>query len=195
MSESEETASKQDDTSTPEEEVVDDITLEKEGEQPKDTIKRLREKLREVVAQKQEYLDGWQRAKADAVNQKKEFSKERDRIGLRAKESLVQDILPVLDSFSMAMANEEVWQQVDEQWRAGVEQIHGQLVSALKSHGVEEIAPEAGYEFDPQLHSSVDTETTDSEKEDSTIARVEKIGYKINDRIIRSADVVVYKQQ
>ena len=174
--------------------VVDDFVIEKEDEQPKDTIKRLRERLKEAVKDKQEYLDGWQRAKADAVNQKKSFSKEREAVSLRAKEALVQDILPVLDSFQMAMANKETWQQVDKEWRTGVEQIQSQLISALKSHGVEKIAPEEGDAFDPGLHSSVDTEKTEEADRVDTVAAVEKVGYRIEDRIIRSADVVVYKE-
>jgi molecular chaperone GrpE len=171
----------------------EDITFEEEDEQPKDTIKRLRDRLKECASQKQEYLDGWQRAKADMVNNRKEFSKERERISGRVTEEVISSILPVLDSFEMAFADSEVWNNVDDQWRSGVEHIHSQLATALKLHGVEAISPEEGNEFDPKLHTSVDTTEADNPDADDSIARCEKTGYRIDDRIIRSANVVVYK--
>lgn len=171
----------------------EDIVIEDEDEQPHDTIKRLRGQLKECVAQKQEYLDGWQRAKADMVNTKKEFADERGRMKARTIEEVVADILPVLDSFQMAFANEEEWNKVDTQWRSGVEHIHSQLLGILKSYGLEAITPEAGDAFDPQLHTSVDTVETDDADLDDTVATCEKTGYRIDDRIIRSANVVVNK--
>lgn len=177
-----------------ESELSSDFSLEKEDEQPKDTINRLRDKLKECTAKKQEYLSGWQRAKADLVNAKKEFDREREQIKRRGKESIISDILPALDSFSMAMSDTDVWESVDEEWRKGVEQIHNQLLSALEKNGVQTIKPEEGDSFDPQLHSSVDTKVSDGEHEDNTIARCEQTGYQLDDRIIRSAQVVVYQE-
>lgn len=173
----------------------DDFVIEKEDEQPKDTIKRLREKLKECTAKKQEYLDGWQRAKADIVNTKKEFSKKRERLRARATEAVISDILPTLDSFEMAFADQEAWNQVDEQWRAGVEHIHTQLMNALKGQGLKVIKPKAGDEFDPQLHTSVATEPVETGGQDDTVASCEKTGYRLDDRVIRSANVVVYRQK
>lgn len=174
-------------------ELSGDFSLEKEDEQPKDTINRLRDNLKECTAKKQEYLSGWQRAKADLVNAKKEFDRERDQIKERGKESVISDILPALDSFAMAMSNTDAWESVDEEWRKGVEQIHNQLLSALEKNGVETIEPEEGDDFDPQLHSSVDTKVSEGDYEDNTIARCEQTGYQLDDRIIRSAQVVVYQ--
>lgn len=169
----------------------EELTLEKEGEQPKDTIKRLREDLKECTAKKQEYLSGWQRAKADLVNAKKEFDRERDRIEQRTVERVVQDLLPALDSFRAAM-NEDGWSDVDKEWRTGVEAIYAQITSALESQDVAEIDPDPGDAFDPQLHASADAKPADDEHPDNTIAEVEKIGYRRDDRIIRSAQVVIY---
>jgi molecular chaperone GrpE len=171
-----------------------EFTLEREDEQPKDTIKRLRDKLKECTAKKQEYLSGWQRAKADLVNAKKEFDRERERIKQRGKESVITDLLPALDSFAMAMADTDSWEAVDEEWRTGVEQIHNQLLTALEKNDVVQIKPGQGDEFDPQLHSSVDTEPTSSAEKDNTIASCEQTGYRLDDRVIRSAQVVVYQQ-
>jgi molecular chaperone GrpE len=173
----------------------DDFVLEKEGEQPKDTIKRLRDKLKECTAKKQEYLSGWQRAKADLVNAKKEFDRERKRIKQRGKEAVIDDLLPALDSFAMAMADTDTWESVDEEWRVGVEQIHNQLMTALEKNDVKQIKPDAGDEFDPQLHTSVDTKPADDQHEANTIASLEQTGYRIDDRIIRSAQVIVYQRE
>lgn len=196
MGDSEDTTSQPDadelDFDDPEDD-FEDIVIEDEDEQPHDTIKRLRGQLKECVAQKQEYLDGWQRAKADVVNTKKEFAKERERMKSRAIEEVIADMLPVLDSFQMAFANEEKWNEIDPQWRSGVEHIHSQLLGVLKSYGLEAIKPEEGDAFDPQLHTSVDTVEADDTAMDDTVAACEKTGYRIDDRIIRSANVVVNK--
>jgi molecular chaperone GrpE len=173
----------------------DGIVIEDEDEQPKDTIKRLRDKLKECTAQKQEYLDGWQRAKADIVNNRKEFTKERERIQARTNEEVIASLLPVLDSFEMAFSDEKKWNDIDEQWRSGIEHIHSQLVNTIKSYGVESISPQQGDIFDPQRHTSVDTVSTEKDDQDNTVARCEKTGYRMNDRIIRSANVVVYKSK
>jgi len=169
----------------------DGFIIEKEDEQPKDTIKRLREKLKETTQKKQEYLDGWQRAKADLANAKKNFTDEKANAKERAVVNLVEDILPVLDSFQMAKADKASWEAVDKQWRDGLIQIANQLEQALKKHGVVEIAPEAGDQFDPKLHNSVDT-VVDEDEPDNTVAQLEARGFQLDDRIIRSADVVVY---
>jgi molecular chaperone GrpE len=173
---------------------VDDIVIEKEGEQPKDTIKRLRDKLKECTAKKQEYLTGWQRAKADLANAKKEFDREREKVKRRGKEELVSSLLSALDSFEMAIADES-WEAVDDSWRTGIEQIYEQITSALQANDIQRIEPETGERFDPQLHSSVDSRPADSDNADNTIAECEKIGYRIDERIIRSADVIVYTDQ
>lgn len=163
--------------------------------QSQGAVKRLRENLKECMSQKQEYLDGWQRAKADMINTKKEFAKERERQRARTIEEIVADILPVLDSFDMAFSDKEAWNKVEDGWRSGVENIYNQLKSILKIHGVEEILPKQGDDFDPQLHTSVDTEPAPDEEMVDTVSICEKVGYRLGERVIRSANVVVYKQE
>jgi molecular chaperone GrpE len=169
----------------------DEFTIEKEGEEPKDTIKRLREKLKETVAKKQEYLDGWQRAKANLVNNKKDVAEAKTEARKQAEIDVIEDILPVLDSFQMAQADTDVWESVDEQWKEGVKQIESQLEQVLETHGVEAIDPASGDAFDPQFHNSVDT-VAEKGKEEDTIAEVQKRGFKKGEQVIRSANVVVY---
>ncbi len=179
------------------EQKIEDITIEPEATEvsgfssPSD--KKLKDKLKKAIAEKQEYLDGWQRAKADLVNAKKEFEEQRKRIVSMANENMANEILPVLDSFDMAFSNKESWEAVDKNWRMGVEHIYNQLLGILRDHGVEEIKTD-GEMFDPMLHVSSEEVVGGEEKNMSgIIARTIQKGYKSKDGVIRPARVTVYK--
>lgn len=150
-------------------------------------LKKLREELASVKKERQEYLDGWQRCKADAVNARKEDAARMERIGVLTKEALVEDLLPALDAFDMAMQG-EAWQSVDSNWRSGVEYIRSHLLKALEHNGVSAFGKE-GDAFDHALHEAVQEE----EGESGVIIRVLRSGYKTAERIIRPAQVVVGK--
>jgi len=168
---------------------AEDIVFESE-EEGIDPVKRLREKLKECVKEKQEYLDGWQRARADFQNQKKETAAEKERFMKFATEDLVQRLLPVLDSFNMAFNNTEAWEKVDKNWRVGVEYIYAQFKSVLEENGVEPIDPK-GETFDPREHTSVEVIPTDKKEEDNIVTEVIQKGYRLRDRVIRTARVKV----
>src|ERR1043166_187336 len=85
-----------------------------------------------------EYLDGWQRAKADFINARKDDEKSRSERIKYATSGLLGDLIGVLDSFNLAMINKEVWEKVDKGWRTGVEYIYHQLVGVLKDNGMME---------------------------------------------------------
>ena len=153
--------------------------------------KKLREKLKKAVEEKQEYLAGWQRAKADLVNAKKDFAEERKKIVNRAHEDFVLDLLPVFDSFDMAFKNKEAWEAVDPSWRVGVEYIHNQLHTIMNENGVSRIEAE-GQKFDPRLHVSVEVKETDDESKDDIIERIVHNGYVKGEKILRPAQVIVY---
>src|SRR5206468_853289 len=112
----------------------DDIILEETDEEGNtgDAVKKLREKLKIAVAEKQQYLDGWQRAKADFVNYKKREAEERERFIKFGNESLLLDIIPTLDNFDLAFGNKEAWEKADKNWRAGIEYIYSELVKTLE---------------------------------------------------------------
>jgi len=157
-----------------------------------DPTKKLRDRLKVCVKEKQEYLDGWQRAKADFQNFKKEVDKDKARLSDMAKEELLSDILPVMDSFNLAFANKEAWEGVDKNWRNGVEYIYSQLKTALEQNKVEEINP-AGEDFNPLEHNSVEVIETKNEKEDNTVVEVVQMGYSLDGKIIRPARVKVFQ--
>lgn len=170
----------------------DDIVFEPEEESgfKGKSQKKLRKELKECEAEKKEYLDGWQRARADFSNLKKKLETETKKSRKNGQESVVTEILPVLDSFEMAF-NGEAWDKVDSKWRQGVEYIYSQLLSALENFDVKQINPE-GDVFDPEIHTSVESIETDEEKEDGYISEVVQKGYIMEGRIVRSPKVKVF---
>ncbi len=153
-------------------------------------IRKLKEELAAAKAERQEYLDGWQRCKADSINARKEMFASAEKLGVQAKEMLVEDLIPALDGFDMA-AGSAAWQNVDPQWRNGIEQIRGQLVDALARHGVERFGT-AGEPVDHAAHETVE-ERDEAEGESGTIVKVLRSGYRMKGRIIRPAQVIVKK--
>lgn len=150
-------------------------------------IQKLRVELKEAQAKRDEYLDGWQRAKADMINAKKEAADALARASGRGKEILVEELIPALDGFDMAMQG-EAWNTVDASWRSGIESIRAQIEGVLKAHGVEIFGRE-GETFDPSLHEPIKEEVGGTPH---TIARVFRSGYRTKDRILRPAHVSVY---
>lgn len=167
------------------EENKDDIVIEEELSGA-DQLKKIREKLKKCQTERQEYLDGWQRAKADYLNIKKNESDNREKAKLFANESLITEIISVLDSFGMAFSDQNSWEKVDKVWRSGVENIHLQLESILRKNGLEKIG-NRGEEFNPDIHEAVGGE----EGDDNKVIRVIRAGYKLNGVTIRPAEVII----
>ena len=153
-------------------------------------VKKLRAKLKETEAEKQEYLTGWQRAKADLINARKRDEEERKDFVKFANERLIDDITPVLQSFDMAMGNKEAWEKADKNWRSGVEYIHSQLIKALTENGLEEINP-INEKFDHARHEAASYEPVTDEKLDHVVVGVVNKGYSLNGRVIKPARVKV----
>jgi molecular chaperone GrpE len=152
-----------------------------------DKIKKLRSELEKCKEEKQEYLIGWQRCKADSINAKKEAVSTAERAGNRARDALIEDIIPALDSFDMAIASDS-WSNMDANWKTGMENVRSQLISALSNQGVNGYT-EIGDAFDPLLHEAV--QEIDGEGESGSVAKVLRRGYKAGDKIIRPARVAV----
>ncbi len=155
-----------------------------------DIIKKLREKLKKCVEEKQEYLDGWQRTKADFINNKKKEEQSRALLLLFAKEDLILDLLTTIDNFDMAFADKKVWESVDENWRIGIERIYSQLLGILENHGLKQFNP-LGEEFDPTRHDSLETIAVIEKDDANKVVDVIGKGYVFNDKVIRAAKVKV----
>ena len=155
-------------------------------------LKKLRDELKTAQIEARDSLMALQRSRADYVNLKKENDEIRSTVKQRTTENVIMDFLPVIDSFDMAMANTEAWNTVDANWRVGVEYIYSQLKTTLENHNVSAIDAVNG-EFDPNLHEPMKTEETDDAENDHKIAQIIQKGYKMGEKIIRPARVVVYK--
>ena len=169
----------------------DEFVLEDEGgeEQAAAKLKKLREKLKACEADKQQYLDGWQRAKADLINTRKDAEEEIRKKSIYATQGLVRHLLPALDSFDIAMKG-EAWNKVDSAWRTGVEYIRTQLLSALKDEGFESFSP-LGEAFDPHAHEPMRIEAPKEGEAEGIVAEVLQCGWRHKGTVIRPAKVVV----
>lgn len=166
-----------------------DIEIE-EDTRPEDALKKIREKLHKCEAEKREYLDGWQRMRADFANARKEEESRKGDLIKFASEGLVEEMLPVLDSFSMAFANKEAWEKVDANWRKGVEYIHAQLFSVLESRGLTSIGI-LGEHVDPRNHVIAEGVAVDDTQKIDTVVEVIQKGYRLHSKVIRPAKVKV----
>ena len=158
----------------------------------KKTLKKFRADLKQVKKEKEEYLLGWQKERADFANYKKEEDNRKALFSESMREHILTRFLTVMDSFNMAFTNKEVWDKVDENWRKGVEYIYAQMNGIFEEYGVKAIG-EAGENFDPSMHQSVDVVATDKKEDNHKIAAVIQKGYKLGERVLRPARVNVYE--
>ncbi len=152
-------------------------------------IKKLRDELKEAQAKRDEYLDGWQRCKADAINSRKDMLAEAERKSERIKMGLMEDIIPVLDSFDMA-ASTEAWAQVSNNWKNGMEQVRNQLLEVMARNGVERFG-KIGDAFDPRFHEVI--QEVEGEGEPHAIVKILRFGYSMGTTVLRPAQVFVKK--
>ena len=141
-------------------------------------IKQLQEKLKRCEQEKKELSDETQRTRADFLNARKRLEDERARDKIRQQKNHVEELLPLCDSFQMAMANKEAWERADESWRKGIEGIHNQLQRLLDSYNVQIINP-VGESFDPHRDEAVGTEEVDDADKVDTVVSVLQLGYEI----------------
>lgn len=170
----------------------DDVELEDitEEDSASTKIKNLKKQLAETKKEKTELLTELQKAKADFINMRKRDEEGNKQFVKYAKEGVISDIVPVLDSFDMAMGNKEAWEKAPQEWRVGVEYIANQLISALEQNGLEPLNP-VGDDFDPAIHEALEMVAVEDKKQDGKIIDVVQKGYKLADKMIRPAKVKV----
>ena len=156
----------------------------------KGELKKWKEKLAVCKKERQEYLDGWQRAKADYLNGKRRLEVEREREIERQTARFIERLLPLCDSFDLAIADMKKQKTTEGNWRAGVEQIYNQMEGVLRSYHVEVLDP-AGAPFDPHFHEAVSEIPVSDAGQDHTVLEVLQKGYTVGERLIRPAKVVV----
>jgi len=160
-----------------------------EGETPEqaalEEIRMLQNELAETQAKANEYLDGWQRARAEFANYKKRIERDNEMMRTHMKGDIVKKVLPVLDDLERALQN----RPADESWANGIELIVRKFQSTLESEGVKRIEAE-GAEFDPNFHEAISHEPNEEVASGHVIAVVQN-GYMLGERVIRPALVRV----
>jgi molecular chaperone GrpE len=133
----------------------------------------------------EEYLAGWQRAKADYENLKTQTEKEKQDFAKFANMNLIMGLIPVYTNFNLAF-NSLSEEEKKNSWVTGFEHIKKQFAEVLEHNGVTEIIPEENEEFNPEVHEAVEGEAGENK-----IAKVLSHGYKINEKVFIPAKVVV----
>ena len=169
---------------TPEEEEE-----EQAAEAPRDTVSRgapAADRMAEAEAQRDEYLRDLQRLAADFDNFRKRTAREHAALAARAHERLVKELLPVLDDLERAL---EAAEEHDEAKLVdGVRLVQQALRQALEREGLAEI--EADGKFDPHVHEALLAQPAE-EAEEGDVLQVLQKGYRLGDRVLRPARVIV----
>jgi molecular chaperone GrpE len=151
------------------------------------------EELKQRAAKADEHWDRLLRTTADFDNFRKRAAREKQEAIRFANESLMEKLLPVLDSFEMALsAANKADASGLESLQAGIGLVQQQLRSVLADAGLE-LVDATGKTFDPNLHEAVSQQETKDVPEGQVVQQLRK-GYKLKDRLLRPATVIVAKQ-
>ncbi|HEY4475847.1 MAG TPA: nucleotide exchange factor GrpE [Candidatus Paceibacterota bacterium] len=161
--------------------------MEKNNQQEKNEIQELNKKLENCQKERDEYLNGWKRAKADLINDQKDEAKRFEELLKFGSADLIKDFIPVLNNFDLALSVLEK----DGKAEKGVYMIRTQLEDVLRKRGLEKMAVSAGNNFDPSLHEAIGE--IESEHQAGTVALIIENGYTLNGRVIRPARVKLAK--
>jgi molecular chaperone GrpE len=148
--------------------------------------------LKEQAAKADEYRERLLREAADFENYKKRAARERQDSVTYANENLLQKLIPILDTFEMALAAATSDGAGAQSLQAGVLMIYNQLKSTLADAGLEEIDAR-GKVFDPNFHEAV-SEQESAEVPEGQVTQQTRKGYKFRNRLVRPAGVIVAKK-
>jgi len=157
----------------------------KQNTSPQSETDQLKEQLTKLEKEKEEYLNGWKRAKADYVNLQKDEMKRMEEIVKFANVELIKELLLVLDSFELSIIATK-----DPDAKKGIEIIYSQLEKTLNRQGLEKIKA-LGEKFDPSIHEAMLQE--ESDKESGMVLEEMVKGWKLNGKVIRPTKVKISK--
>ncbi len=141
-------------------------------------------------AESAEYLDGWQRARAEFANYKKRIEREQEELRSRVAADILTRYVGVLDDMERALKDRPKDGEAAA-WASGIDLIYRKWLAILEAEGVQPILPE-GQTFDPNFHEAVSHETSDDHTEGQIIEVIHQ-GYRLGDRVLRPARVRVAK--
>jgi molecular chaperone GrpE len=164
-------------------EIEEELEVAEQGLSPE-------EQVAELQTQVAEYLDGWQRARAELANFKRRTEAQRAEMVLSANADLLARLLPVLDDLQLALENRPhgdvgTWKE----WSDGVALVAHKFAGVLQEVGVVPIETE-GQSFDPMVHEAISYEENPDFESGQIIAQVRR-GYLLGDRVLRPAMVRV----
>ena len=154
-----------------------------------ENVENLKKDISEEKSKAEKYLCNWQLAEADFRNYKKRTDQERSEIARNTIGGIICNILPVLDDFELALKNIPK-EKKDMPWLEGIRLIKQKLFSILEIQGMS-VMDALGQDFDPVYHDAVGY----SDGEDGKVVEIVRTGYKLNDRILRPAMVIVGKSK
>lgn len=150
----------------------------------------LEQQLAAAEKQRDEYLSGWQRAKADFANYKKDEMYRLQEVARYGNADLIRDLISVLDNFDLGLRALEKSGPVEK----GVYLIRSQIEDILKKRGLEKVVIHPGDPFDPALMEAM-TEVPSEDKPPGAVVEEIEPGYRLHEKILRAARVIVSKGQ
>lgn len=155
----------------------------------KEKMMKIKEKLKKCQEEKQEYLTGWQREKADFINFKRRQEEQMGEWIKISQANLINDILSIIDAFEAIKKNKEL--RIKNYELEGVSAIEAQLIKILKKYGLEEIKA-VGEKFNPEFHEAIESVESTDNKEGKIVGEAQK-GYLLNGKVLRTSKVKVIK--
>lgn len=177
-----------------EEFTTEDISPEDADARLEDKLKQLRQKLSASEAEAKALREEMAHTKADFLNARRRLDEEREQDKERSAIRHAEKLLPLYDSFYLAMLDKATWEKADESWRKGVEGIFNQLVQILSGHHISAFDP-VGEAFDPVRHEALTNISVEDAAQHNQVLTTIQVGFvhKNGDteRIIRPARVTV----
>ncbi len=149
------------------------------------TLQQLAERIAALEQERDSHLDDLKRLAAEFDNYRKRMARDQEGLVARAHERLVKELLPVVDDLERALEAAE--EHEEAKLEEGVRLVHRNLADALRREGLAEI--ETNGRFDPHVHEALLSQP--SEAEEGSVIDVVQKGYKLGDRVLRPARVVV----
>ncbi|USS85420.1 nucleotide exchange factor GrpE [Fructilactobacillus myrtifloralis] len=172
---------------------ADQSTATNQADQAQPDASKTTEALQAEVDKLQQQLDDSQndylRSQAEIQNMQKRNQKEQSELAKYGSQSLAKDIVPALDDLTRAL-NVQVDDESGRQLKTGIEMVVKHLQKALTDNDIHAI-DEVGVKFDPEVHQAVQTVPASDEHPADTVVQVLQTGYRLADRIIRPAMVIV----
>lgn len=164
---------------------------QKEESENSETVKKdenISQKIKDAYSQNEDFQDKYIRVMADIDNLKRRQIKEREDTVIRTRSQIISDLLPVLDAFQMGM-NEVEKEESTKNIFVGLSMAYKQMESVLNEYGLEIVDPK-GTIFDPKYHEALSYKS-DEEVEEGYVLQTVRVGYKMRDKLLRPASVII----